>query len=185
MKSIYLLPLGHADRSVLRQVCRPLGDAFRASVELKEIAIDVLQFYDEGRLQYNSTDIIRYLQEHYKEIAGLQPKDHPSPKLLAVSGEDLFIPILTYVFGEAQLDGACAIVSYHRLPNERYGLPPDPDLFLSRFIKESLHELGHSFGLIHCIAQECVMHASTYVEDIDLKGETFCPQCRRELQSKE
>ncbi len=184
MKAIYLLPLGDADRSVLREVCRPLGEAVHATVEVKESNIDPLQFYDDGRLQYNSTEIVRHLQDNYEQIAGPRGKGDSSPKLLAVSAEDLFIPILTYVFGEAQLGGACAVVSYHRLLNERYGLPPDKAIFFSRFTKEALHELGHVFGLIHCMSQECVMHTSTYVEDIDLKGEMFCLQCRRELLAR-
>jgi archaemetzincin len=47
--------------------------------------------------------------------------------------------------------------------------------------KEALHELGHAYGLLHCSLRECVMHASSYVEDIDSKGGFFCPLCQTEL----
>ena len=43
--------------------------------------------------------------------------------MLGVTAVDLYIPILTFVFGEAQMGGPCSIVSYHRLRQEFYGLP--------------------------------------------------------------
>jgi archaemetzincin len=101
-----------------------------------------------------------------------------------VVDEDLFIPILTYVFGEAQLNGRVAVISSHRLLNERYGLPADPGLAFDRLLKEAVHELGHVFGLLHCQDRECAMHISTYVEDIDLKSAALCTPCRRQLAAR-
>ena len=95
---------------------------------------------------------------------------------------DLFIPVLTFVFGQAQLDGPGALVSTHRLRNEYYGLPRDRERLVERTIKEVVHEVGHSFGLVHCQDYNCVMHASTYVEDVDLKSSRFCPSCQSQLQ---
>jgi archaemetzincin len=64
------------------------------------------------------------------------------------------------------------------LRNEHYGLAADENLLLSRLIKEVIHELGHTFGLIHCHAPDCVMRSSTYVEDIDQKGQSLCMSCK-------
>jgi archaemetzincin len=69
------------------------------------------------------------------------------------------------------------VVSLHRLANEFYGLPRDDALLRHRLEKEIVHELGHMFGLYHCHQFECVMRSSTYVEEIDLKREEFCPAC--------
>ncbi|HDL78962.1 MAG TPA: archemetzincin, partial [Bacteroidetes bacterium] len=71
-----------------------------------------------------------------------------------------------------------------RLRNEFYGLPANNDLLAERFAKEAVHELGHTFGLIHCENPTCVMHASTYAEEIDLKNYQFCPNCRAVVNSK-
>ena len=90
---------------------------------------------------------------------------------------DLFIPVLTYVFGEAKLDGRAAVVSSFRLDNQIYGLPRDPELLLDRLRKEALHELGHTYNLVHCRRHPCVMMSSTYVEDIDQKSNRFCRHC--------
>jgi archaemetzincin len=90
---------------------------------------------------------------------------------------DLFNPVLTYVFGEAQLSARGAVVSSRRLRPEMYGLPENVPLLQARLETEAVHELGHTFGLLHCLEPTCVMHASSYVEEIDLKESRFCPGC--------
>ena len=57
-------------------------------------------------------------------------------------------------------------------------MKPDHGVTLTRLLKESLHELGHTVGLVHCDDYRCVMCASTSVEEIDLKDEAFCGTCR-------
>jgi archaemetzincin len=114
------------------------------------------------------------------ELLGRLPS--PDAKLIAVTDVDLYIPVLTFVFGEAQLKGAVAVASSHRLHNSFYGLPEDDGLFLSRLEKEVVHELGHTFNLKHCENYSCVMHSSTYVEDIDLKKPEFCGECRNRME---
>jgi archaemetzincin len=94
---------------------------------------------------------------------------------------DLFIPILTYIFGQAFLNGRTGIASFYRLANERYGMKSDDNFIPDRFMKEVIHELGHTFGLIHCHVPTCVMRSSTYVEDIDQKSANLCTKCRNEL----
>jgi archaemetzincin len=74
------------------------------------------------------------------------------------------------------------VASGYRLANERYGIKSEQSVYYNRFLKEVVHELGHNFGLIHCRNIGCVMQASTYVEDIDLKNADFCPTCRRQLE---
>ncbi len=176
MNAIYLLPLGNADRSIITALGPHLERSFRSSVAVHEKAIPIDSFYDAQRAQYNSTGIIAHLLERYRFAdAG------SATKILGVAGQDLFIPILTYVFGEAQLGGLVGVVSYYRLPNERYGLPADGNLFSERLLKEAMHELGHTFGLIHCRSFDCVMHISTYVEDIDTKPAAFCRDCEQKV----
>jgi archaemetzincin len=44
-------------------------------------------------------------------------------------------------------------------------------------MKEILHELGHNFGLKHCHDWDCVMHSSTSIEEVDIKGDNYCKVC--------
>jgi archaemetzincin len=75
------------------------------------------------------------------------------------------------------LGGDAAIVSYHRLRQEFYGLPPDTNLLRERLIKEALHETGHTLALTHCEDYECVMAPSHAIEWLDLKNAAFCDAC--------
>ena len=98
-------------------------------------------------------------------------------RVLGVTAVDLYIPILTFVFGEAQMGGPCAVVSYHRLRQQFYGLPDDYDVLADRLVKEAVHEVGHTFDLTHCRDYSCVMAPSHAVEWIDLKDAVLCPDC--------
>ena len=131
--------------------------------------------FEARRNQYYSTKIL-------KEMLGEVPQD--AFKLLGVTEKDLCIPILTYVFGEAQVGGTAAVVSLARLRQEYYGLAPDRPLLLERLRKECLHELGHTFGLVHCPSRECVMYLSNTVFDVDIRGRDFCRGCRTVVASK-
>lgn len=133
--------------------------------------------FDVRRKQYSSARMLKWLAAELP--AG-------SERIVGVTDEDLFIPILTYVFGEAQLGGAAAVVSTARL---RAGGPGGAGqrLFRNRLVKECAHELGHAFGLVHCAAGGCVMGRSVSVVDVDSKSGSLCQDCRirlRELRQR-
>jgi archaemetzincin len=102
-------------------------------------------------------------------------------RVLGVTERDLFIPVLTFVFGHAQLGGRAAVVSLARLRQEFYGLEPNRQMLLDRARKEALHEAGHTFGLVHCPDRNCAMALSTRVQQIDEKRAAFCRVCTRQL----
>lgn len=104
------------------------------------------------------------------------------PKALGVTGSDLFIPMLSFVYGQAQLKGRAGIVSVARLRQEYYGLPGSEALLMERARKEAVHEAGHLLGLVHCAAPGCVMRLSAQVGQIDLKGEAPCASCAARLR---
>lgn len=126
------------------------------------------ELYDPQRDQFRSDLLVSLLDRRFASEA----------RVLGVTDADLFIPVLTFVFGEAQLNGRSAVVSTFRLRNELYGLPADLDLLEERLVKEAVHELGHTFGLLHCHNTTCVMQVSTYAEMVDLKPATYCPACQ-------
>jgi len=152
-----------------------MGDCLMATVRLLPALPVPPDSFEARRNQYYSTRIL-------KEMLGEVPQD--ALKLLGVTDKDLCIPILTYVFGEAQVGGTAAVVSLARLRQEHYGLTPDRPLLLERLRKESLHELGHTFGLVHCPLRECVMYLSNTVVDVDTRGRDFCTGCQTVVASK-
>jgi archaemetzincin len=166
--SICIRPVGAVDGRTLQWLERDLALYLGLPVRTTRNMPVPAESYEEGRGQYYSTRIIGKMLREVPDGAF---------KLLGVIDRDLCIPILTFVFGEAQLDGTVALVSLTRLRQEFYGLPPDRFLFHERLRKESLHELGHTFGLIHCPSRECVMSLSNTVIDVDRKGRSFCRHC--------
>ena len=146
-----------------------VADEFTCPVRGLEVELDLAAAFTAERQQHHATLLLAAL---------LRSLPDPAAKIVGFTQIDLFIPVLTFVFGQSQLSGSGALVSTHRLHTEYYGLPPDEGLLLERAIKEAVHELGHAFGLVHCTDYRCVMHAATYVEDVDLKEAAFCPGCR-------
>ena len=173
MGGIRLVPFHfQAHRALLPRLVTRLERVFARDVRVEPATFDPETLFDPSRGQYNSTLALGKLL--------VEPGDEE--KVLGLTAVDLFIPVLTYVFGEAQLDGRAGVVSVLRLDPRTYGLPPDEPLLLDRLIKEAVHELGHTFGLVHCPDPWCTMHASTYAEEIDLKGAELCPRCARAVR---
>ena len=159
---------------VVEHASAQISRAFATTVLVRPLRFDPELAFDSSRGQYNSTDLLASL---------LAESEGTSGRVLGLAGVDLFIPILTYVFGEAQLAGRAAVVSIYRLDSARYGLPPNNPLLLDRLAKEAIHELGHTCGLVHCDHPTCVMRSSTYVEDIDLKSSQFCSSCAPKVRT--
>jgi archaemetzincin len=170
--TITILSFGRFEREFLEKISEVVMHEFNSTVIIKEAHLDISEFFDPVRRQYNGNKLLKVVET----ING-----SGDFKKIGLFNVDLFIPILTYIFGQAQLNGKTAIASHYRLSNERYGMPSDDDILLRRFTKEVIHELGHTFGLIHCHTPTCVMRSSTYVEDIDQKEVGLCGKCRLEM----
>jgi len=172
LPTITLVTFGFFEQDFLEQIARVVQIEFDYPVNLREGRIDLGEFYDPARRQYNGNSILKF-------VDSMSFPD--SIKTLGIFNVDLFIPILTYIFGQAFLKGNSGIASIYRLNNERYGLPANSELLLDRSKKEVIHELGHTFGLIHCENPICVMHSSTYLEDVDQKKMQLCHHCHEKL----
>ena len=160
-----------------REALAAMSEALTAAFDIPARPLDLpgADFaHDTARGQYASIAVLEML-------ARLCPDD--AWKLLAVTTRDLFIPVLTFVFGQAQLGGRVGVVSLARLKQEFYGLPGNRDVFLERAAKEALHETGHLFGLVHCANHVCAMSLSTGVRQIDMKQPSFCDPCRSRLNA--
>jgi archaemetzincin len=118
-----------------------------------------------------------------KVLAWLLRAGPAGTKALALTDQDLFIPILTYVFGEAQLGGRVAVASTARLREDLH--LHGEGRFEERLVKEAVHELGHVYGLLHCHVPRCVMSRAAGVRDVDEKSVELCPRCRRRLTEPE
>jgi archaemetzincin len=174
MTFIQLLPIGNADPGVLEALRAGLAREWHTRCDVLPRKLDPEFAFHPERQQYHSTEILARMRGCVELGCW---------RLLGVTSVDLYIPILTFVFGEAQLGNACAVVSLHRLRQEFYGLSADAGLLERRLLKEAMHELGHTLELSHCEDYRCVMAASHAVEWIDLKESAFCAECNARIRT--
>ncbi|HEY1497429.1 MAG TPA: hypothetical protein VGF49_22885, partial [Candidatus Solibacter sp.] len=91
MKYLYVGATEEVDRDAVAALSQRVETEFGLPVRGMEIgSVDFA--YDAGRGQYGSIPVLEMLLERC-------PAD--AAKLLAVTDRDLFIPVLTFVFGQA------------------------------------------------------------------------------------
>jgi len=173
MTGINIVPVKFYNNSFLKKIIKELDSRFRSDISLIALDLDVEETYSEDRGQFFSSQIIARSTTLTDTIPG---------KILLITEVDLFVPVLTFVFGEAQLNGKHSLVSVCRLHEEFYSGISDDELLFQRTMKEILHELGHCFGLLHCIDWDCVMHSSQGIEEVDIKGNFYCKTCARSVE---
>jgi archaemetzincin len=172
MTGINIAPVKFSNNSFLKKIIKELNSRFRSDISLLALDLDMEQTYSEDRGQFFSSHIISLSSPLTESVPG---------KVLLITEVDLFVPVLTFVFGEAQLNGKHSVVSVCRLHEEFYSGISDDDLLFQRTMKEILHEIGHCFGLLHCIDWDCVMHSSQGIEEVDIKGNFYCKTCARSV----
>ncbi|MCE1188412.1 MAG: archaemetzincin [Ignavibacteria bacterium] len=155
---------------MLGEIQARLENFYPGKVKTINLPLDIDAVFSAERSQYYSTKLLAQALPFSTQYPGY---------IIILVDFDLYIPVLTYVFGEAMLRGNISIVSLCRLHEEFYTGSTDDSLLLKRAMKEVLHELGHNFGLYHCQNWECVMHSSSGIEEVDIKGDYFCASCQK------
>jgi archaemetzincin len=171
---ILIAPIGAIDPGLCTSVAREIERVFGCRGEIKPLLADVDFALDSIRRQYHSTSIL-------EKLAAMVPDG--ALKVIAITQVDLFIPILTHVYGEAQLGGKAAIISTFRLQERLSGTPHNLTV-KCRLGKEAVHELGHTFTLRHCPERTCIMHYCRSIRDVDRKSNHLCRHCSVMLEDE-
>jgi archaemetzincin len=172
-RRIGVLPFGEVPEVALRVIAANIAGSFDLQADVLPFQAEPQYAYDERRFQYDALALL--------QAVGSMPFDQYE-KVIGVLDVDLFIPILTHVFGEAEQDGRYALVSLHRLRRNSDGSNPPMPLLLERTAKVALHELGHLYSLVHCTDSKCLMHFSGGLQTLDEIPLYFCRYCSRYLQ---
>lgn len=170
--SVELIRIGAVAPALLRRLREDLALCLSHPVIISARQIDHEPFFARRRGQYDANGMLEQML-----ISGTRPSVH----YLGVTDVDLFLPVFAHVLGAAQLNGPVAVTSVYRLRPEFVGELPDPQLLRLRVLKEALHELGHTFGLVHCQASWCAMSPSNLPEKVDLKDPAFCRSCGEKM----
>jgi len=165
---ITLRPLGEVNSDVVQELRERVNRVFHCPVDMKSGLRCMARTYNPRRRQYLSSGLLASLNGPPRE------KDERTVGIVDV---DLYIPRLSFVFGQANVASGTALVSLCRLRQEYYGLAPDRALLIDRATKEIAHELGHTFGLEHFSDASCVMPFSTCLAATAHKELKFCNNC--------
>lgn len=171
---IFFAPIKFSNKSLLNRLQKDISGIFSTGTELINLDMDLSKSYSPERKQYYSTKILE---------SSILMTGYLNGFVIILTELDLYIPVLTFIFGEAQYKGKHSIVSVCRLHEEFYTGFTNDELLYLRTKKEVLHELGHNLGLLHCIDWDCVMHSSNSVEEVDIKGDFYCNHCVEEIKS--
>ncbi len=174
--SLTLVPV-KVENWLVNFLAKELASRFTLKVEVEELVSlgDLVKFYDEERGQIEASSLLEYL---YSRLPW-----NPLARVLIVADVDAYVPGLNFIFGLAR-EGWGGMVFLARLKPAFYGQPHHPLLLSMRLLKEAVHELGHSFGLGHCVNRTCVMRFSNTIYEVDAKTPNFCRRCALELERR-
>ena len=131
MGTVYLTPISFSENQILIQLASPIKKQFRYDLRIVDTDILVDDCFNAERRQYSANEILEKLKGAYPDNKSI---------IVGVTELDIYIPVLTFIFGQAYLNGRAAIVSTYRLRNEYYGMIPNSDIFLQRLEKLVVHE---------------------------------------------
>jgi archaemetzincin len=93
-----------------------------------------------------------------------------------------------FVFGQASISGRYGCFSFARYhpsfydPRIKFDLETTKSIMLRRSCRVCIHEIGHMFGIMHCIYYHCIMNGSNHLEESERRPSHLCPIDLRKLQ---
>mmetsp|Transcript_46718 Transcript_46718/g.77321 ORF Transcript_46718/g.77321 Transcript_46718/m.77321 type:complete len:488 (+) Transcript_46718:126-1589(+) len=192
---IYLQPLGNAEQATSFPSLATLAEGVSAfygmecavlpMMTLKELeARGKVKIRTRGKKrQVNANDINNNLKAFALPADGFT--------LCAVTMHDLYKGDFNYLFGLAFLTAHVGVFSFYRhqpnVPECEYHhgrlerQPGDEAVLLRRGYQTLSHELGHTFGLKHCVYFSCLMQGANSLEEAEGRMTDLCPVCLRKL----
>jgi len=156
-----------------------VGDGVRAVLGLQWRPGDAMPLHAEWRDAESGLYPSVHLMHALIARRGAEDEDDELRWTLAIADAGFCAPRVGTVFGEAEVEGCCAVVGLEPL---RAGSGADADVLRDRALSVALHELGHLGGVHHCRRASCVMYPSSHIADTDRKGTALCPDCARALK---
>ncbi|MEE4352685.1 MAG: archaemetzincin family Zn-dependent metalloprotease [Desulfatiglans sp.] len=168
-----VIPLGEIPPVALKTIADSIETIFGLETEILSPLEKPSYAFDQRRTQYDAAIILN----RFKSL----PLSNYL-KVIGILNFDIFIPVFTHVFGQAQEGGKYALVSMFRLRRDSSGGQASQAQILDRLAKVVIHETGHLFNLPHCMNQQCLMHFSDSLKTIDAICSSLCRYCSQYLK---
>ena len=170
--AVRIVPINSVDATFLDRLALCLEERFLSNVRVERALILPRSALNATRQQLFLSTLTSKVLRAFPETDGVR---------LAVTDFDLYKTSHRFIFGDGDDAQGIAAVSLHRLRPEFYGEAADVNVLFQRTLKESVHELGHAFGLKHCYNARCAMYYSNSIFETDNKMPHFCDACDRRL----
>ncbi len=181
---LYILPIGTFEKDLapdlesLREYTaayfHPLQVTMLPAVPDKDVPAE--SRIKSEKKQWKTGDILTWMKQKL-------PADGYA--MLAVTMTDLYPDDnWNFVFGQASLRDRVGVFSFARYHPSWQGEKPDGStktLVLRRAAKVLTHEMGHMFGIQHCIHYQCNMNGANHLDEADATPMELCPVCLRKL----
>lgn len=189
---IYLQPLGNDNKSAAFPCLATLAAGVQAFFGLQCVVLPMIsltQLEARGHVRIRRRGAQMNASDINKNLKSLLPSDGFT--LCAVTMADVWKGDMNYLFGLAFLQAHVGVFSFHRhqphspLCEFHHGhlerQPGDEVVLLRRGFATLTHELGHTFGLKHCIYFSCLMQGANSLEEAEGRITDLCPCCLRKL----
>ncbi len=183
---IYLQPLGEGVSSAVLRVCASFLRAFYVGCAIEVLPVLAVagdrrvkaRSRDHGK-QYDANSILELLMPRVLRDAYA---------LIAVSDFDIYSGTWNFLYGLAKLKQRVGVFSFARYDPHFWGdhdcTPAQrKELMEYRAAKVMLHEVGHMFGLKHCVHMACLMQGSMHDEEAHKKPLFLSLVCLRRLRA--
>ena len=174
--SIAVLPIGAVPEDELKLIDCVLAEDLRAPVlRLAPVKTIPEAAFNRNRQQHDGDWLLNWLFDRI-----------PSEcvRILAVIDADIFADNRNFVYGYGHMKDGMALYSPVRLREKFHGRRADPLREHLRSRAAILHEIGHTCGVVHCNADDCVMSQVATLAELDLLGPGYCPACGRRVNGE-
>lgn len=183
---LYILPIGEFEKGIAPDLKKleaytaayfhPLTVEILPAIGDSDVPAEERINRMSAKKQWKSRDILRWLPEKL-------PRDGYA--MIAVTMTDLYPDDdWNFVFGQASTKNRVGVFSFARYHPNWTNRPADDEteaLVLRRAAKVLTHEMGHMFGIRHCIYYECNMNGANHLDEADSTPMHLCPVCLRKL----
>ena len=183
-KKLYILPVGTFEKDIAPDLglLKEYTAAYYHPLEVQMLPavadkdVPAKERLNGGKKQWLSAQVLAWMWHRL-------PQD--AYAMIAVTMTDLYPEeSWNFVFGQATIKYRVGVFSFARYHPSWDGKAADEstkNLVLRRAAKILSHEMGHMFGIHHCIHYECNMNGANHLEEADSTPMELCPVCLRKL----
>ena len=180
---IYLQPLGFFPVGESPPVDR-LGQFIAAFFGMDVTVLPIID-WEEGTIRSrNHAETGRQVLS--KDLLALLKSRRPADAfcLLGITMDDLYPAVAgRTVFGDTSLDDGVGVYSFTRYQARHQGeaVGETERVIVERSCKVLAHQVGHMFGMTHCVYYRCLMNGAAHTAESDRRPLHFCPVDLRKL----